>query len=59
VLVLDNEWIEEWSTARADNKVPHLMVAAMFYVLLQSGCALWLGMRLHQSLKKHRFSLPL
>ena len=58
VLVLDNEWTAQWSIARVDRRVPHLLVAAMLYALLQSGSALWLGMRLHQSLEQRRFSLP-
>jgi len=57
ILRLDDALPAGWSIFGAGH-VPLIIVATLFYALLQTGCALWLGLKLHQNLENRSFALP-
>lgn len=57
MLRLDDDLSIRWSTFAAGEQVP-LVMAALLCALLQTTCALWLGLKLHQNLENRRFTLP-
>jgi ABC-type transport system involved in multi-copper enzyme maturation permease subunit len=58
VLRLDDGLSAGWPAITANGSLPQTIVAAVFYALLQTACALWLGSKLHHNLEHRRFALP-